>query len=149
MNNFLFLDVDIPHRASYGVYISQLIRFAFVLRTSTHEISVSLPNVFTGAIGVINFSFSFHFLRRHYVLISKFNVLLKGCSIQKFSLHIEIQYILELNNLKPISFSITVVMEISLGSLSNSKGSKYYQLAALYLVCYLWGLSSQGSLLSP
>ena len=26
--NFPFLDGDVPHRASYGVYISQLIRFA-------------------------------------------------------------------------------------------------------------------------
>ena len=26
--NFLFLDGDVPRRASYGVYISQLIRFA-------------------------------------------------------------------------------------------------------------------------
>ena len=28
--NFPFLDVDVPRRASYGVYISQLIRFARV-----------------------------------------------------------------------------------------------------------------------
>ena len=28
--NFPFLDGDVPHRASYGVYISQLIRFARV-----------------------------------------------------------------------------------------------------------------------
>ena len=26
--NFPFLDGDVPHRSSYGVYISQLIRFA-------------------------------------------------------------------------------------------------------------------------
>ena len=28
--NFPFLDGDVPHRPSYGVYISQLIRFARV-----------------------------------------------------------------------------------------------------------------------
>ena len=28
--NFPFLDGDVPHRPSYGVYISQLIRFAWV-----------------------------------------------------------------------------------------------------------------------
>ena len=28
--NFLYLDGDVPHHASYGVYISQLIRFASV-----------------------------------------------------------------------------------------------------------------------
>ena len=41
--NFPFFDGDIPRRASYGVYISQLIRFAsrvFMLRTSMHEINV-------------------------------------------------------------------------------------------------------------
>ena len=31
--NFPFLDGDVPHSASYGVYISQLIRFA---RVSSH-----------------------------------------------------------------------------------------------------------------
>ena len=31
--NFLFLDGDVPRAASYGVYISQLIRFA---RVSSH-----------------------------------------------------------------------------------------------------------------
>ena len=31
--NFLFLDGDVPRRPSYGVYISQLIRFA---RASSH-----------------------------------------------------------------------------------------------------------------
>ena len=30
--NFPFLDDDVPHSTSYGVYISQLIRFARVFR---------------------------------------------------------------------------------------------------------------------
>ena len=41
--NFLCLDGGVPRRASYGVYISQLIRFArvwIILRTSTREINV-------------------------------------------------------------------------------------------------------------
>ena len=41
--NFPFLDGDVPRRASYGVYISQLIRFAksaIMLQTSTLEINV-------------------------------------------------------------------------------------------------------------
>ena len=38
--NIPFLDGDVPRRASYGVYISQLIRFAIMLRTSTREINV-------------------------------------------------------------------------------------------------------------
>ena len=40
--NFPYLDGDVPHRASYGVYISQLIRFARVsimLLASTLEIN--------------------------------------------------------------------------------------------------------------
>ena len=38
--NFPFLDGDVPRRASYGVYSSQLIRFAIMLQTSTLEINV-------------------------------------------------------------------------------------------------------------
>ena len=38
--NFPFLGGDVPRRASYGVYISQLIRFAIMLQTSTLEINV-------------------------------------------------------------------------------------------------------------
>ena len=41
--NFQFLDGDVPRRASYGVYISQLIRFAesaIMLQTSTLEINL-------------------------------------------------------------------------------------------------------------
>ena len=37
--NFPFLDGDVPSRASYGVYISQLIRSAIMLWTSTLEIN--------------------------------------------------------------------------------------------------------------
>ena len=41
--NFPFLDGDVPRRASYGVYISQLISLlesAIMLQTSTLEINV-------------------------------------------------------------------------------------------------------------
>ena len=39
--NFPFLDGDVPRRASHGVYISQLIRFArIMLQTSMREINV-------------------------------------------------------------------------------------------------------------
>ena len=51
--NFPFLDGDVPHSTSYGVYISQLIQFA---RVSSH---------------VADFN------ARHYELVSKFNVGLK------------------------------------------------------------------------
>ena len=55
-----------------------LLESAIMLRTSMHEINVSQPNFFSRAIGVINFEKTFSkFYRRHYELISKFNVGLK------------------------------------------------------------------------
>ena len=54
--NFPFLDGDVPRRASYGVYISQLISFA---RVCTHVANFNArhkqPNVSSRAIGIINF----------------------------------------------------------------------------------------------
>ena len=41
MFNFPFLDVDVPRSTSYGVYISQLIRFA---RASSHIADVNTRN---------------------------------------------------------------------------------------------------------
>ena len=67
--NFPFLDGDVPRRPSYGVYtcISQLIRFARVCRY--HKLRKAFSK--------------FH--RRHYVLISKFNVGLKSLLHQDLS----------------------------------------------------------------
>ena len=48
--NFPFLDGDVPRRASYGVYISQLIRFA---RVCNHVTDFNARNKW--AIGIINF----------------------------------------------------------------------------------------------
>ena len=39
--NFPFIDVDVPRSASYGAYISQLIRFA---RTSSHVADFNTRN---------------------------------------------------------------------------------------------------------
>ena len=56
--NFPFLDGDVPRSASYGVYISQLIRFA---RVSSHvddfntRNKVLLQNVLDKDIDIINF----------------------------------------------------------------------------------------------
>ena len=55
--NFPLLDGDVPRSTSYGVYISQLIRFA---RLSSHvpdfnARNKSLPNFSNRAIGIINF----------------------------------------------------------------------------------------------
>ena len=46
IDNFPFLDVDVPRRPSYGVYISQLIRFA---RASTHVTDFNNRNKFLSA----------------------------------------------------------------------------------------------------
>ena len=56
--NFPFLDGDVPRRTSYGVYISQLIRFARAssnLNTLIIVIKPLLPNVLGRAIVILNF----------------------------------------------------------------------------------------------
>ena len=54
--NFPFLDGDVPRRASYGVYISQLIRFARVCNHVTDfNARNKWPNFSNRAIGIINF----------------------------------------------------------------------------------------------
>ena len=79
--NLPFLDGDVPRRASYGVYISQLIRFA---RVCNHVADFNARNkCFTAKL--LQQGYMYHklrktfskFYRRHYELISKFNVCLK------------------------------------------------------------------------
>ena len=76
--NFPFLDGDIPRSSSYGVYISQLIRFA---RVSSHVNDFTTRNkVLTGKL--LRHGYSYHklrkafskFYRRHFDLVSKYNV---------------------------------------------------------------------------
>ena len=79
--NFPFLDGDIPRRASYGVYISQLIRFA---RVCNHVTDFNARNKCLTA-KLLQQGYRYHklrktfskFYRRHYELISKYNVGLK------------------------------------------------------------------------
>ena len=76
--NFPFLDSDVPRSTAYGVYISQLIRFA---RVSSH---VADFNAHLTA-KLLQQGYRYHklrktfseFYRRHYELVSKFNVGLK------------------------------------------------------------------------
>ena len=57
--NFSFLDGDVPHSTSYGVYISQFIRFA---RASSYVADINTGNKLLSqkflnkAIGIINFA---------------------------------------------------------------------------------------------
>ena len=91
--NFPFLDGDVPRRASYGVYISQLTRFAGVCN---HVADFNARNECLTA-KLLQQDYRYHklrktfskFYRRHNELISKFNVGLKtllreGLSEQEF-----------------------------------------------------------------
>ena len=79
--NFPFLDGDVPRRPSYGVYTSQLIRFA---RVCSHVDDFNTRNKCLTA-KLLKQGYRYHklrkafskFYRRHYELISKFNVGLK------------------------------------------------------------------------
>ena len=76
--NFPFLDGDVPRRPSFGVYISQLIRFARV-RSQVEDFNAR--NICLTA-KLLKQGYRYHklrkafskFYRRHYELISKFNV---------------------------------------------------------------------------
>ena len=76
--NFPFLDGDVRRRASYGVYISQLIRFA---RVCNHVTDFNARNKCLTA-KFLQQGYRYHklrktffkFYRRHYELISKYNV---------------------------------------------------------------------------
>ena len=76
--DFPFLDGDVPHSTSYWVYISQLIRFA---RVSSHVADFNARNKSLTA-KLLQQGYRYHklrktfskFYRRHYELVSKFNV---------------------------------------------------------------------------
>ena len=78
---FPFLDGDVPRSTSYGVYISQLIRFA---RVSSHVADFNARNKSLTA-KLLQQGYRYHklrktfskFYRRHYRLVSKFNLGLK------------------------------------------------------------------------
>ena len=91
--NFPFLDGDVPRSASYGVYISQLIRFA---RVSSHVDDFNTRNKVLTA-KLLRQGYRYHklrkafskFYRRHFDLVSKYNVgskilLLQGLSEPEF-----------------------------------------------------------------
>ena len=87
--NFPFLDGDVPRSTSYGVYISQLIRFA---RVSSHVADFSARNKRLTA-KLLQQGYRYHklrktfskFYRRSYDLVSKFNVGLKALLHQGLS----------------------------------------------------------------
>ena len=86
--NFPFLDGDVPRSTSYGFYISQLIRFA---RVSSHVVDFNARNKSLTA-KLLQQGYRYHkfrktfskFYRRHYELVSKFNVGLKHFCIKAY-----------------------------------------------------------------
>ena len=97
--NFPFLVGDVPQRPSYGVYISQLIRFA---RTSSHVTDFNNRNQFLTA-KLLKQGYRYHklrkacskFYRRHLELIEKYHVSLKNLCNKVFVIQnfMEIWYI--------------------------------------------------------
>ena len=87
--NFPFIDVDVPRSTSYGVYISQFIRFAQVL---SHVDDFNIRNKVLTA-KLLRQGYRYHkvgkafskFYRRHFDLVSKYNVGLKILLLQGFS----------------------------------------------------------------
>ena len=87
--NLPFLDCDVPRSTSYGVYISQLIRFA---RASSLVADINTRNkLFTQTLlkqgdryHKLHKTFS-KFYRRYYDLISKFQIGLKSLLRQRLS----------------------------------------------------------------
>ena len=87
--NFPFLDVDVPRSASYGVYISQLFRFA---RVSSHVDDFNTRSKVLTA-KLLRQGYRFHKLRkafskfyqRQFDIVSKYNVGLKTLPLQGLS----------------------------------------------------------------
>ena len=87
--NFPFLDGDVPHSTSYGVYISQLIRFA---RASSNVAYFNTHNKLLTK-KLLNQNYRYHKLRKtfskfyrlNFDLISKFHIGLKSLLCQGLS----------------------------------------------------------------
>ena len=87
--NFPFIDGDVPRSASYGVYISQLIRFA---RVSSHVDDFNTRNKVLTA-KPLRQGYRYHklrkafskFYRRHFDIVSEYNVGLKTLLLQGLS----------------------------------------------------------------
>ena len=95
--NFPFSDGDVPRAPSYGVYISQLIRYD---RVSSHLADFNVRNK-TLTAKLLQQEYPYHKLRkalsklyhRHYELISKYDTGLKTLLLQGLS---ELEFCLDL-----------------------------------------------------
>ena len=83
--NFPFLDGAVPRSASYGVYISQLIRFARVDDFNTRNKVLTAKLLRQGyRYHKLRKAFS-KFYRRHFDIVPKYNVGLKTLLLQGLS----------------------------------------------------------------
>ena len=67
--NFPFLDGDVPHSTSYGVYISQLIRFA---SASSHVADFNTGNILLTQ-KLLKQGYRYHKLRKTFFICYKYN----------------------------------------------------------------------------
>ena len=131
--NFPFLDGDVPRSTSYGVDISQLIRFA---RASSHVADFNTRNKLLTQ-KLLKQGYRYHklrktfskFYRRYYDLISKFGMRLKSflrqglpepefhgdlvCKLKKIvgSNNFSAQFIKVTSHYKKIGYTITVLQQ--------------------------------------
>ena len=82
LDKFTFLDDDVPCQPSYGVYISQLKRFA---RVFSHVEDFFMLIINALLLNFSNMVIGSKFYCRHYEPISKFNVRLKSLLHQGLS----------------------------------------------------------------
>ena len=87
--NFSFLDGDVPRSTSYGVYISQLILFSRVssrVDDFNTRNKVLTTRLLRQGLRYHNFRKKIsEFCRRHFALVSKYNVALKTLFLQGLS----------------------------------------------------------------
>ena len=133
--NFPFLDGEVPRYTSYGVHISQLIRFA---RASSHVADFNTRNKFLTQ-KLLKQGYRYHKLRktvsksyrRYYDLISKFHIGLKSLLRQGLSepefygdlLHklkkivgsdnVSAQFIKRISHYEKIGYNINVLQQIA------------------------------------
>ena len=87
--NFPFLDSHVPRTNSYGIYVSQLLRFA---RASSHLVDFNARNISSTA-KLLQQGYRYHklrkafskFYRRHFELVSKYNTGLRSLLQQGLS----------------------------------------------------------------
>ena len=127
--NFPFLDGDVPRSTSYGVYISQLIRFA---RVSSHVGDFNTRNKVLTA-KLLRQGFRYHKIRkafskfywRHFDIVSKYNVGLKTLLLEGLSepeLYGDLVYKFRNINGKndfPYNFKKIIVRHKKIGKIGN------------------------------